>query len=91
MHAPAISNSDLDFEHTKLKCKLVQDIVIINICEMFYQNQFTFKGARQINYWLKLPPGSVRGVVGEMLGVELSTIPYRRLISTTKSLRNNTS
>ena len=48
MNAPAICNCDLHLGHTKLKCKPVQDIVIINICVKFYQNQFTNEGARTI-------------------------------------------
>ena len=32
MNAPAICNCDLDLGNTKLKCKLVRVIVIINVC-----------------------------------------------------------
>ena len=35
VNVPAIYSCDLNLGHTKLKCKLAQDIVIINICVKF--------------------------------------------------------
>ena len=46
LNAPAICNCDLDLGQIKLKCQFVRDIVIINICVKFYQNQFTNQGSR---------------------------------------------
>ena len=45
MDAPAICNCDLNLGPILLKCTLVPDIVTVNICVKFYQNQFT-KSAR---------------------------------------------
>ena len=38
---PAICNYDIDFGHTKLRCKPARYTVIFIICVKFYENQFT--------------------------------------------------